>query len=122
MLGFSKVNLLVLGSLLAPAFAASIRGTGAGIEISDTRITGTGGIFRDGETVSGTNIATGGLIVADADWGFINEIREAWQTAQGSSSGIYYELQQVEFIVYPDQSKPWPDSVKWAIYLAPMNS
>ncbi|KAH6950815.1 hypothetical protein DER45DRAFT_578954 [Fusarium avenaceum] len=118
---FGKLNLFVLGSLLAPVFAARISGTGAAIEISDRRITGTGGIFRDGEVVTGNDIGHGGLIVADPDNAFINEIREAWQTAQGSSSGIYQELQQVEFILYPGQSKPWPDSAKFAIYLAPLN-
>jgi hypothetical protein len=118
---FGKLNLLALGSLLAPVFAATISGTGAAIEISDRRITGTGGVFRDGELVTGNDIGHGGLIVADPDNAFINEIREAWQTAQGSSSGIYQELQQVEFILYPGQSKPWPDSAKFAIYLAPLN-
>lgn len=122
MLGLSKVNCLVLSSLLAPAWAASLRGTSASIQISDTRITGTGGVFSDGEMVTGTDIGYGGMIIADADSSFVNDIREMWRTAQGSAAGIYYELQQLQFIVYPDQSKPWPADATFGVYLPPFSS
>lgn len=115
-----KVNLFALGSLVASALAASLNGDTAAIEISDTRITGSGGVFREGETVTGTSIATGGMIVADDDSSFVNEIRNAWRNAHGVSSGIYYELQEVKFVIYPDQSKPWPDA-KFAVYLPPFS-
>ncbi|KAL4721770.1 hypothetical protein ACLX1H_011264 [Fusarium chlamydosporum] len=121
MLGLNKVNLLALSSLLVPALAASIGAGNRGIEISDKRVTRTEGVFAAGEIVTGRDIGFGGLIIGDPDNSFVSEIREQWKVAQGSSSGIYQELQQVAFVLYPDQSKPWPEEVKFAIYLAPLN-
>lgn len=118
MVCISKASLLALGSFLAPSLAASLS-AGTTSATINTRVTSIGGVFRDGQQVSGTGIAMGGLIVADADAEFVSEIQEKWINAQGTQTGIYYELQQVGFIVYPDQSKPWPTGAGYAVYLAP---
>lgn len=121
MFGLSNLKLLALGSLLVPAFAASLRSGAKSIEVSDRRIVTVGGVFAAGETITGADIGTGGMIIADGDSELINEIREAWRIAEGSSSGIYYDLQQVALIVYPGQSKPWPEGANFGIYLPPLN-
>lgn len=121
MFGNFNVNLLVLGTLLSPALAATLKTLTTSLEVSDTRITGTGGVFNVGEQVTGEGIDTGGMIVAATDNTLVNDIRNAWRNAQGSSSGIYYELQECSLVLYPGQSKPWPADTYFAVYLPPMS-
>ncbi|KAM0339109.1 hypothetical protein ACHAPU_011062 [Fusarium lateritium] len=125
MFGLSKLNLLVLGSLLAPAFAATITAGNKGIDIRAGRSVMVGGVFTEGETVVGKDIGYGGLIIASADQTLITDTIEAWERAQGSSSGIYYELQEMELKLYDpveqdDGKRPWPANILWAAYLPPM--
>ncbi|KAF4989105.1 hypothetical protein FGRMN_9347 [Fusarium graminum] len=126
MLGLPKLNLFVLGSLLAPAFAATITAGNKGIDIRAGRSVMVGGVFSEGETVLGKDIGMGGMIVASADQTLISDVIEGWQRAQGASSGIYYELQELELKLYEpvehdDGKRPWPANILWAAYLPPMN-
>lgn len=121
MLGAMNAKLLAFSCLVAAALGAKLQLSGGitAIEVSDTRITNVGGVFTPGQDVDGLEMAAGSLIVADSDNAVVNEIRELWRAREGSSTGIYYELQTVGLLYYPGQTKPWPEDIYYAVYLPP---
>lgn len=116
-----QFNLLALSTLVASAFGASLSAGTAAIEVSDRRVTTIGGHFADNQIVTANDVGTGGIIVASSDGELLSDIKTAWANAAGSASGIYYELQEVDFLIYPGQSKELPASATLAIYLPPLN-
>ena len=115
-----KFNLLALGSLVASALAATLEGDRRSISVSSTRITTVAGAFASREQVTGEDLGRGGMVIADDDALFLDEIRGMWRTAQGSSSGIYEELQQVALVIYDGQTVPW-NGPRYALWLPPFS-